>query len=74
MKSITFTADEHIIQAAREQAAADQTTLNEQFRRWLEQYARQRRAAKSMEVVRRVSERVDLDCRRFTRDEINERR
>ena len=73
MKNITFTADEHIIQAAREQAAADQTTLNEQFRRGLDQYARQRRAAKAMEVVRRVSERVDLGGR-FTRDEMNERR
>ena len=35
MKNITFTADEHLTEAAREQAKADNTTLDEQFRRWL---------------------------------------
>jgi hypothetical protein len=47
MKNITFTADESLIEAAREQARADQTTLNEQFRQWLEPYARKRQAARA---------------------------
>lgn len=39
MKNITFSADERLIQAARERARSEQTTLNEQFRRWLAEYA-----------------------------------
>jgi chromosomal replication initiation ATPase DnaA len=74
MKNITFAADEHLIAAAREQAEADGSTLNEQFRLWLAQYAARRRAAHAMEVVQRVSKRVDLGGRKFTRDELNERR
>ena len=38
MKNITLTADEALIDAARAQARADNTTLNEQFRIWLSQY------------------------------------
>jgi hypothetical protein len=73
MKNITFTADERVIDAAREQAQADQTTLNEQFRRWLDQYARKRRAAKAMEVVHRVGQYASAKGRKFSREERNER-
>jgi hypothetical protein len=73
MKNITFTADERTIDAAREQAAADNTTLNEQFRRWLEQYARQRQAARAMESVDRMRAYVRTGGRKFTRDQMNER-
>ncbi len=74
MKNITFSADERIILAAREQAEADETTLNEQFRLWIEQYARKRQAARAMEVIERISKSVDSGGRRFTREERNERR
>ncbi len=74
MKNITFAADEDLIVAAREQAQAEGSTLNEQFRLWLARYAAKRRAARAMEVVERVSQRVDLGGRKFTRDELNERR
>jgi hypothetical protein len=74
MKNITFAADEALIAAAREQAEAEGSTLNEQFRLWLARYAAKRRAARAMEVVQRVSQRVDLGGRKFTRDELNERR
>ena len=40
MKNITFSADGQLIEAAREQAKAERTTLNEKFRLWLEEYAR----------------------------------
>jgi hypothetical protein len=73
MKNITFTADERTIDAAREQAAADNTTLNEQFRRWLEQYARRRQAARAMESVDRMRAYVRTGGRKFTRDQMNER-
>jgi len=35
MKNITLSADEALIEAARAQAKAENTTLNEQFRLWL---------------------------------------
>jgi hypothetical protein len=39
MKNITLSAEERLIEAARERARAEKTTLNEQFRRWLASYA-----------------------------------
>ncbi len=41
MKNIILSADDKLIEAARERARVEQTTLNEQFRRWLADYARQ---------------------------------
>ena len=43
MKNITLSADESVIEAARAQARAENTTLNEQFRVWLAGYAHRRR-------------------------------
>ena len=40
LKNITLSADEQLIQAARDQAKREHTSLNLAFRRWLEQYAR----------------------------------
>lgn len=74
MKNITFAADERLIEAAREQAAAENTSLNEQFRLWLEQYARKRQAARAAEVMERISGYAGSGGRRFTREERNERR
>ena len=74
MKNITFTADENLIEAAREQAREEQTTLNEQFRQWLEQYARKRQAARAVEVMDRLGQYVASGGRTATRDELNERR
>ncbi|MDA3933055.1 MAG: hypothetical protein PF630_01795 [Gammaproteobacteria bacterium] len=56
MKNITLSADEHLIEAARRRALAEHTTLNEQFRQWLADYARKqdqlRRFDQSMEELR----------------------
>ena len=73
-KNITFSADEALIEEAREVARADNTTLNEQFRLWLEQYARRRRAEKAMRVVTELQSRINTGGRKFTREEMNERR
>ncbi|HSN31156.1 MAG TPA: hypothetical protein VLU41_00600 [Ideonella sp.] len=73
-RNITFTADEALIEAAREAARAENTTLNEQFRIWLEQYARRRRADRAMEVVDRLRQYVSTGGRKFTREDMNERR
>ncbi|CDF34469.1 unnamed protein product [Chondrus crispus] len=42
MKKITLSADETLIEAAHARAREEQTTLNEQFRRWLTVYVHQR--------------------------------
>ena len=74
MRNITLSADEGLIEAAREKARAEHTTLNEQFRLWLAEYVRrEQRAARAMTVVRELQEQVRTGGRRFTREEMNER-
>ncbi len=73
MKNITLSADEKLIEAARERARAEHTTLNEQFRLWLEDYARrEQQAERAMEVVRELRGKLRVG-RKLTRDEMNER-
>lgn len=74
IKNITFSAEETLIEEAREVARADNTTLNEQFRLWLEDYARQRRVQKFQELMGQVRGKYSSGGRKFTRDEMNERR
>ena len=74
MKNITLSADESLIEAARERARAEHTTLNEQFRRWLKDYARrEQQAEQAMAVVRELRGKVRTGGHKFTRDEMNER-
>jgi hypothetical protein len=74
MKNITLSADERLIEAARERARAEHTTLNEQFRRWLKEYARrEQQADEAMVVVRELQGKVRTGGRKFTREEMNER-
>jgi hypothetical protein len=51
MKNITLSADESLIEAARERARNEQTTLNEQFRRWLADYAQTQNRLDRYEAV-----------------------
>ncbi|MDE2926000.1 MAG: hypothetical protein OXT71_06345 [Acidobacteriota bacterium] len=74
MKNITLSADENLIEAARRRAAAEHTTLNEQFRGWLENYVRrEQQAAEAMRVIRELQGRIFTGGRTFTRDQMNER-
>ncbi len=73
-KNITFAADAALIEEARAAARAENTTLNEQFRLWLEQYARKRRAAKAMQTIAELQKKYSTGGRKFTREEMNERR
>ena len=73
MKNITFSAEEELIEAARAQARADNTTLNEQFRLWLAAYARRQRVERFQAVLGDLRATVRTGGRRFTRDEMNER-
>jgi hypothetical protein len=73
VKNITLSADEQVIEAARERARDEHTTLNEQFRRWLAEYAHTRvRMQRYDEVMAELRGRVKVG-RKLTRDEMNER-
>lgn len=73
-KNITFSIDETLLEEAREAAGANNTTLNAEFRRWLEQYARNRRAQKFEEYMESIKGKYSSGGRKFARDEMNERR
>jgi hypothetical protein len=73
MRNITFSADEDLIEAARAQARADDTTLNEPFRLWLAAYARRRQVERFLAVLGDLRATVRTGGRRFTRDEMDER-
>ena len=74
MKNITLSADGRLIEAARQRAAAERTTLDAQFRRWLEDYVGgRRRAAAAAAAIESLRAGISTGGRRFTRDEMNER-
>jgi hypothetical protein len=81
VKNITLSADERLIEAAREQARAEHTTLNEQFRIWLADYVqRHQRVAMAMSSIAELQGALNskgksaaANKRKFTRDEMNER-
>ncbi len=72
MKNITLSADETLIERARDKARREHTTFNMEFRRWLERYtASDQRATDYRELMKTLAT-VDSG-RTFTRDEMNER-
>ena len=74
MRNITLSADERLIESARERARAEHTTLNALFRRWLTDYTqRKEQAERAMAVIDRISSYASSGGRKFTRDEMNER-
>jgi hypothetical protein len=75
LERITFRADADLIDAARERARDEGTTLNELFRQWLQDYvSRGQQPDRAMEVIRDLQQYVRTGGRKFTRDEMNERR
>ena len=76
MKNITLSADEKLIAEARERAQREHTTINDQFRRWLEEYARgtdrEQRVARAMRTLEELGKRIKTRGP-YTRDELNER-
>jgi len=73
LRNVTLSAEEALIRRARERARDSRTTLNAAFRSWLSQYAGAgQREFSYAEFVKRFQG-VDAG-RRFTRDEMNERR
>lgn len=73
MKNITFSAEEKLIDAARERARQENTTLNEAFRRWLADYAHRREQVLEHDnVVRELRGQFRVG-RKLSREEMNER-
>ena len=75
MKNITLSADEYLLEAAHKYAAVENTTLNAKFRQWLEDYTqRQQRTDKAVAFIEELRRKYPPRDRKFTRDEMNERK
>jgi hypothetical protein len=73
-KNITFTADAQLIELAREVARKENTTLNEQFRIWLEQYSRRQKVMQLDDLLADLKGKTSSRGKKFTREQMNERR
>jgi hypothetical protein len=76
MKNITLSADERLIEQARERARAEHTTLNEQFRLWLRDYTRpdkQKQIEEAKALLDHIRSYAGTGGRKYTREEMNER-
>ena len=73
MKNITLSAEENVIEAARDRARAEHSTLNEQFRRWLADYAQARERMQRYDDVMAQLRGALVVGQKLTREETNER-
>ena len=72
MKNITFSANETLIEKAREKARLENTSLNKRFREWLELYVRKENQEEEFEAIMNKLGYAEPG-QTFTRDELNER-
>ena len=72
MKNITLSAEEHLIEQARQIARAQHKTLNAAFREWLQQYTASEGSVRDFDNLMRRLTHVKAG-RKFSRDEMNER-
>ena len=72
-KRITFSADSCDLELAKESAKGQNTTLSELFREWLQEVAARQEKAKQVREVMESLRHVNAG-RKFTREEMNERR
>ena len=72
LKNITLTAEEAVIQAAREKAKKQHTTLNNEFRRWLNHYIQQDNVTDDYQALMATLD-YAYTTDKFSRDEMNER-
>jgi hypothetical protein len=73
MKNITLSADDELIELARQCAKAQHKTLNQAFREWLAEYTRRENDEKAIDALYQRLSHVNLGSRKYTRDEMNER-
>ncbi len=71
LQNVTLSAEKTLIEQARRRAEAKNTTLNAEFRRWLEQYVHATQTSADLEALMdRFS--YAMPGKTFTRDELNE--
>ena len=73
MKYITLSADEKLIEKARNRARQEHTTLNQRFREWLEDYTRNKLSDREKELNELFEQMKFPIGGPFTRNEMNER-
>ena len=72
LKNITLSAEEGLIERARQRADAESTTLNAEFRRWLAQYIERPQSASDFQALM-VHLSYAQPGKAFSREELNER-
>jgi hypothetical protein len=72
VKNITFSADEEVIERAREVAKAEHKTLNVAFREWLAGYAARRGNLQQYRALMERLKHIDSNGP-YSREEMNER-
>ena len=72
LRNITFSADADLIAAARRRAKQEESTLNDEFRNWLEQFTCPVSSNKDFDKLMN-SLSPALSGSKFFRDEANER-
>jgi hypothetical protein len=72
MKNITLSAEDSLIERARQVARSRHQTLNAAFREWLEQYAAQAGGGAAVDALMRRLKHV-RSSGPYSRDELNER-
>jgi hypothetical protein len=73
MKNITFSADDDLIERARQVAREQRRTLNEAFREWLLHYTGQSRRGEDYDALMERLRKTVRSNGPYTRDEMNER-
>jgi hypothetical protein len=73
MKNITLSADEELIEQARQLARAQKRTLNDAFREWLVQFTQQAGKVEEYDALMKRLRQTVRSNGPYTRDEMNER-
>ena len=71
VRNVTLSAEESLLERARERAGREQRSLNDAFREWLTRYAGADREDAYEDLMDRLAE--VRSGRHFSRDELNER-
>ena len=73
LKNITLSAEDALIQKARQKAVSEKRTLNALFRDWLNKYVHKSDPAIDFDRLMKKLSYVRTGGRKFTREEMNER-
>ena len=73
MKNVTLSADEELLERARQVARSRNSTLNAEFRAWLKQLVQSNDPGEEYLALMKRLRHMDAG-RTFSRDELNERR